>query len=584
MNILRLSLLLFLSTASFAQITDFLRVEGRDVVDEQNQVVELRGINMDAEFWAWDWDTTRHNTYADAADIRFLDSLGANVIRLCLNYNYFASSDGFNFIDNYLSWCDTSGIYMLLDMHVVPEGNGIFTNPAAEQQLVDIWQSIAARYRDEPAVLGYDLMNEPWPNDAAVWYAFAGRLVDSIRTVDTTHIIMVENTLSGETFQLIDDPNILYSYHDYSPFAVTHAAATWVGETPVTDQYEYPGEVLTSSNWLGYSEDQPTWTTSSPNWRYWDSGNLIAPSGADYAYVKPNVYGNVENVYYDDLGSTKNGASFSVFNGGIEEASSTNSSEPSMWFFLSSGTHSGSWSTTAHSGLRSLSISGTNPNGWAVWGQSAWILTAPFIPVVPGDTLRATGWIHAANLGGGGVSLGFDYISAVTEHYDRAHLLDDIQYLLNWSEASNKPIWCGEFGCMSAAPNGSQERLVRDKISVMNEAGLGWAMWSYRAYEPPSFTLFYGDSVDVPLTNVIALGFAGRIHFGIQDLTIWSDGQSNHLRWSPIEGAVGYVIYASPVYSENLQDYTIIGTTTASPYVIPTAMIAQEHFVVIPQY
>ncbi|MCB1061235.1 MAG: cellulase family glycosylhydrolase [Calditrichaeota bacterium] len=582
MTILRIVLFLSLSTFSFAEITSFLHVQGRDVVDDQNNVVKLRGINMDGYFWAWDWDQNLHNSYATQADIEFLDSLGANVIRLCLNYHYFESSDGYNFIDNYLQWCDSAGIYVLLDMHVVPDGNNIFFNSVAEQQLVDIWQGIASRYVDEPAVLGYDLMNEPWPDDASVWYAFANRLIDSIRTVDPTHIIMIENTLGGETFEVSDDANVLYSYHDYSPFAVSHAAATWVGETPVTDDYAYPGEVLTSSTWLGYSEDQPTWTMSSSSWRYWDSGNLIVPENADYAYVKPNVWGNVGNVYYDDLGSQKNGANFSVFNGGAEQASSSDANQPSIWFFLAGGSHTGSWATTAHSGSRSLGISGTDPNGWAVWGQGAWILTAPFIPVTAGDTLRATGWIHAANISGGGVSLGFDYVSAVTEYYDRAHLLSDIQYLLNWSETNIKPIWCGEFGCMSAAPGNSQENLVRDKIAVMNEAGLGWAMWSYRAPEPPSFTLIYDDSLDVPLTNVISQGFTGFTWpNAIADLRLWHVGQDVTLRWSPVDSAVGYTVYASPTTSADLNDYTIVGTTSNSVFTHVNGLSSQQQFYVV---
>jgi len=568
MNILRIfSLLLLLVSTSQAQITEFLSTSGNEVVDEQGNRVLLRGINFDAEFWAWDWDTTRHNNYADASDIRFMDSLGANVIRLCLNYQYFESNDGFNFIDRYLTWCDTAGIYVLLDMHVVPQGNDIFFSNTAKQQLIDLWQSIALRYRTREVVLGYDLMNEPWPSDSSLWYNYARQLIDSIRTVDTTHIIMVANTLGGEAFEVMDDDNVLYTYHDYSPFVVTHAYADWAGDSRVPADYAYPGEVLSGTNWVTYSEDQPYWVNNQAGWRAWNSGNLIVPAGTEFAYVKPNIYGNIGNVYFDDLGATKNGVSDSMFNPGMEDASWVHPGRPANWAFYSSGSHTGSWSTTAHTGARSLGISGTPSDGWAVWGQDGWILIEPLIRVQPGDTMRATGWINANSMNGGGVGIGFDYLTGVYETYDRQRLREDIARYVEWSNAHNKPIWCGEFGCMSAAPNGSQERLVQDKIAIMNEQDLGWAMWNYRSEQPPSFSPRYGDSVDVPLSNVLAQGYAGATWpESILDLTIWHDGPDVLLNWSDVPSAQFYRIFASPVYSTDINDYTIVGTSTTSDF------------------
>lgn len=586
MKILRILSFLVFSVAAQAQITDFLHVQGRDVADEQNQIVKLRGINIDAEFWAWDWDTTRHNNYADASDIRFLDSLGANVIRLCLNYQYFESNDGFNFIDRYLTWCDTAGIYVLLDMHVVPMGNEIFYNGPAQQQLIDVWQSIALRYRDREVVLGYDLMNEPsWQVDSALWYNFADRMIDSIRTVDTTHIIMVENTLAGEVFQVMDDDNVLYSYHDYSPFVVTHAYADWAGDTRVPTDYAYPGVVITTTDWVAYSEDQPFWDTNSANWQYWDSGNLIVPAGVEWAHLKPNVYGNVGTVYFDDMSATKNGVSEEVFNPGAEEGSWVFPGQPSNWAFYTGDAHSGSWATAAHSGERSLSISGT-AEGWGVWVQGGWILTEPMIPVQAGDTLRSMGWILVNSLNGGGAGIGFDYLMGAYENYDRQRLREDISRYVNWSATNNLPVWCGEFGCMSAAPNGSQERLVRDKISVMNEAGIGWAMWSYRSRNPPpSFTLFYSDSVDVPLTNIITYGFAGATWLRIEDLTITTLGSDVLLRWRAQEGAASYEIRSSLVSTDDPSFYTMVGTTTDRTYThINGATSPAKFYVVLVNY
>ncbi|MBD5634087.1 MAG: hypothetical protein IAI49_06375, partial [Candidatus Eremiobacteraeota bacterium] len=39
----------------------------------------------------------------------------------------------------------------------------LFTDTSAQQQFLDTWQRIAHHYRDEPVILGYDLLNEPIP-------------------------------------------------------------------------------------------------------------------------------------------------------------------------------------------------------------------------------------------------------------------------------------------------------------------------------------------------------------------------------------------------------------------------------------
>ncbi|MBK8129673.1 MAG: hypothetical protein IPK53_12505 [bacterium] len=47
----------------------------------------------------------------------------------------------------------------------------------------------------------------------------------------------------------------------------------------------------------------------------------------------------------------------------------------------------------------------------------------------------------------------------------------------------------------------------------------------------------------------------------IQDLTIAHEGADVLLAWSALPGAASYTIYASPVYSLDLNAYTIIGNS-----------------------
>lgn len=99
---------------------------------------------------------------------------------------------------------------------------------------------------------------------------------------------------------------------------------------------------------------------------------------------------------------------------------------------------------------------------------------------------------------------------------------------------------------------------------------------------PPSFTLIYDDSLDVPLTNVISQGFTGFTWpNAIADLRLWHVGQDVTLRWSPVDSAVGYTVYASPTTSADLNDYTIVGTTSNSVFTHVNGLSSQQQFYVV---
>ena len=84
-----------------------------------------------------------------------------------------AEQDGFARVDSVVNWCRDNKLYLILDMHDAPGGQTgdniddsygypwLFESERSQQLFCDIWRNIAERYKNEPVILGYELINEP---------------------------------------------------------------------------------------------------------------------------------------------------------------------------------------------------------------------------------------------------------------------------------------------------------------------------------------------------------------------------------------------------------------------------------------
>lgn len=370
---------LFSSTA--AQAEGWLRVEGTQIVDDSGQPVILRGMGLGgwmlqegymlklgevgqqhriraklvelvgeertAEFYrAW---LDNHTTEADIAQMA---EWGFNSVRLPIHFDQLtlpaekepkAGSDtwheeGFRRIDKLLAWSKKHGLYLILDLHAAPGGQGndlaisdrdpakpsLWESEENQRKTVALWTRLAARYKDEPGIGGYDLINEPnWSfatpgkgngcdetESKAVW-DLQQRITAAIRGVDQKHMIIVEGNCWGNNYKGLPpawDANMVLSFHKYwnrndaasiadiVRLRASYGRPVWLGESGENSNVWFQGAIaLVEGEGIGWNFwplkkigfNQPLEIVAGDGWMKitaWATGKGPKP-GADEAYA-----------------------------------------------------------------------------------------------------------------------------------------------------------------------------------------------------------------------------------------------------------------------------------------------------------
>jgi hypothetical protein len=297
-----------------AAAASFLHTQGQDIVNEQGQKVLLRGVGLGnwmlPEGYMWKfgnqgdrprriekivsdligpenasrfWSSYRKDYIAEA-DIARIAELGFNSVRPALNARLFLTetdppqpvAEGYQLLDDLVKRCREHGLYVIIDMHGAPGGQTgqniddsandqpeLFVEPKYQDRLVDLWTSLARRYKDEPAVAGYDLLNEPLPQRTGAAEKYKAqveplyrRLAKAIREVDSRHMIILEGVDWANDWSIFTTPfdkNLVYQFHYYCwdnparlksiqrylDYRKKFNAPVWVGETGERDNAIY---------------------------------------------------------------------------------------------------------------------------------------------------------------------------------------------------------------------------------------------------------------------------------------------------------------------------------------------------------
>lgn len=283
-------------------------------------------------------------------DIDSLKAWGFNSVRLVMNFKLFTlPSDlepvagqqtwrekGFALTDSLVKWCKADGIYIILDLHAAPGGQGndanisdrdpnkpsLWQNPADQEKTVALWKEIAKRYANEATIAGYDILNEPnWgftdpvndkngmnePNNAPLKQLMVA-ITKAIREVDPNHIIIIEGNGWGNNYRgILDqglwDKNIVLSFHKYWNFTNPQSIEQIIGYRSRLNVPVWVGETGENSN-VWYADDTRLLESNNIGWSMWPLKKLGINNPLE---IKSNaIYDQLVKYWQDRQGNLPN--------------------------------------------------------------------------------------------------------------------------------------------------------------------------------------------------------------------------------------------------------------------------------------
>jgi endoglucanase len=213
-------------------------------------IERLVGAERAGQFWQGFRDA-----FITEADIARIAASGFDHVRLPINSRVIQDEHGepieagYAMIDRLIQWCRQHRLWVLLDLHGAPGGQTgtniddspnnlpeLFMEPRYRELTLRLWRDLATRYAGETVVLGYDLLNEPLPNQWQHTYAddlvaLYRDLTAVIREVDRDHLIVYEGShwaTNWSIFTEVWDPNSLLQFHKYWSSPDTDSISTFL--------------------------------------------------------------------------------------------------------------------------------------------------------------------------------------------------------------------------------------------------------------------------------------------------------------------------------------------------------------------
>jgi len=499
---------------------EYIRASGKNlVIGSNNTAIVLHGVCFGNNVWGNpSTPPYDHHTNVDFARVT---NMKMNVIRFYLNYKLFEEDSnpyqykqsGWNWLKQNIEWAEQYGVFLILNMHVpqggfqsMGEGLALWDVTENQNRLTALWKAIANFCKNYTNVAAYDLLNEPVTSQSkSQWVSLANRIVKEIRKVDPNHLIIVErlNAVKDNwgndadmNFFIIDDLNVAYEFHFYSPIEYTHQLTSWTGYSnqdgglyPNSNKIQYPSDLT----WATAIFSNPEMPLGNSNWSNY-VGVLFKVTDSTIVCGKPAfVSANNSGIsFFDDFVIKEYDSSSNfiriVFSNDIE-----NLSDSWFWSYDGNGFH-GLSSTEKHTGSFSCYISNTTSDANISFNAFRFIVTNGHYYQINGymKGISATGQTR--------IRIDFEKSPSGSKpsYFDKTYLSNEISKYLAWGNKNNVPLYCGEYGvfieCVTNNKGGAT--WVKDVVNILKNSGVSH---TYHSYHESAFGLY--TNVGLPKDN-----------------------------------------------------------------------------------
>ena len=287
---------LLLPVLANAQHLPQLKVEGKHIVNENGEVVRLRGVSFS------DPDKLEKDGMWNERYFKEARDWGANVVRFPIHptrLNERGWKNYFKLVDKGVKLAEEQGMYVIIDWHSIGNLNteqfmrDMYNT--SWQETVKFWETAAKKYKGNSTVAVYELFNEPTSMNGdlgelswATWKPTMEKLIDKIHAIDNQKISLVAGMnwgyfLDEVTENPVDRKNVAYCTHPYP------------------QKREQPWEPKWEKDWGHVAEKYPIIATEF-GFMYPDE------KGAHIPCISDETYGKAIMDYFD-----KKGISFTVW-------------------------------------------------------------------------------------------------------------------------------------------------------------------------------------------------------------------------------------------------------------------------------
>jgi len=278
---------------------NWLKVSGDQIVNQKGETIHLRGFGLGGmlhmenfiDGYPSNEETMRegllkvlgekkynlffdtfYKSYFTEPDAEYIQSLGLNLIRIPINYHLFEDDmnpgvikeGAFENLDRVIELCAKNQIYTIIDLHALPGSQNqhwhsdnpthkamFWIHKDFQDRALHLWEVIAERYKNQPWVAGYDLINEPADPTGEKVFPYYKRLYDAIHKIDPNHILFLEGNTYATEFDMFTEvwQNVVYTNHDYAVPGFIHG-----GDYPGYTESQYYDKDTLEQDFLKKSE------------------------------------------------------------------------------------------------------------------------------------------------------------------------------------------------------------------------------------------------------------------------------------------------------------------------------------------